>query len=256
MQIGADIYCDSKLIVRVLERLQPEPPLVPAALQATLMMEDLWSEQHLFFLCVPIVMQPLGLPHFFSRLPAGAMEHFQKDRAALFAGGAARRPSMSATRAELPAILARLDAQLGATHFLHGEQPTLADFSVYHPLWFIFSNPGVADYLAPYKNLHTWAHRMAAFGHGQFERLDSADALQIARASQPLELDVEDHADTGGLKFGDAAVVSATDYGADPVHGLLAAITADEIALRRSDERAGELVVHFPRVGFKLAAAG
>ena len=29
LQIGADIYCDTHLITRVLDRIQPEPPLSP-----------------------------------------------------------------------------------------------------------------------------------------------------------------------------------------------------------------------------------
>src|SRR5579859_3555121 len=35
MQLGRDIYCDTRLIARVLDRLQPEPPLVPAHLRAS-----------------------------------------------------------------------------------------------------------------------------------------------------------------------------------------------------------------------------
>ena len=255
MQIGSDIYCDSKLIVSVLDRLQPQPPLVPKGLEATLFAEDLWSEQNLFFLTVPIVMQPSGLSHFFSKLPPTAMESFQKDRATLFGAGSARRPSMTATRAELPPVLARLDAQLGAHHFLHGDTPTLADFCIYHPLWFLLSNPGVADYLAPYKNLHTWAHRIAAFGHGQHERLDSEEALRIALASTPLALDEHAAAYNGGPRAGDTVSVSATDYGTDAVVGTLRLANDDEIVVQREDARAGIVAVHFPRSGFKLAAA-
>ena len=255
MQIGADIYCDSKLMIAVLERLQPLPPLVPAALQATVHAEDLWSEQNLFFLAVPIVMQPAGLAHFFSKLPPTAMEYFQKDRAALFAAGSARRPSMAATRAELPTVLARLDAQLGAHRFLHGETPTLADFSIYHPLWFILSNPGVADYLAPYKNLHTWAHRIAAYGHGPHQRLDSEAALEIARSSTPQAIDSPVVLNTGGLHAGDAVSVSATDYGTDAVTGTLRLANDEEIVVQREDARAGTVAVHFPRTGFRLTAA-
>jgi glutathione S-transferase len=254
LQIGSDIYCESKLIVRVIERRQPQPPLVPKGMAATQAMEDQWSEQNLFFLAVPIVMQPQGLIHFFSKLPQDAMTSFQKDRAALFANGSARRPSMGVTRSELPVVLAQLDAQLDAAHFLHGEQPTLADFSIYHSLWFILSNPGVADYLAPYKNIQSWAHRIAAFGHGTVEPMSSEQALQIARSTAPQAPGDDGVSDPSGPRLGDAVTVGATDYGTDAVSGELVYLSADEIALRRSDERAGVVTVHFPRAGFRLAA--
>src|SRR2546422_4569969 len=35
LQIGADVYCDTQLIVRVLERLHPAPTLYPGASEGT-----------------------------------------------------------------------------------------------------------------------------------------------------------------------------------------------------------------------------
>ena len=49
--------------------------------------------------------------------------------------------------------------------------------------------------------------------------------------------------------------IAATDYGTDPVTGELVASTRAEIALKRVDSRAGEVVVHFPRIGFQLTRA-
>jgi hypothetical protein len=46
--------------------------------------------------------------------------------------------------------------------------------------------------------------------------------------------------------------VLPTDYGLDPSAGELVACTPDEIAVRRVDPRAGELIVHFPRASYDL----
>ena len=40
------------------------------------------------------------------------------------------------------------------------------------------------------------------------------------------------------------------DYGKVPVRGEIVSLSAQHIAIRRSDERAGAVVVHFPRAGF------
>jgi len=42
------------------------------------------------------------------------------------------------------------------------------------------------------------------------------------------------------------------DYGLDPVAGELVFSTVHEIAVRRRDAALGEIVVHFPRFGFRV----
>jgi hypothetical protein len=46
--------------------------------------------------------------------------------------------------------------------------------------------------------------------------------------------------------------VSATDYATDAVAGSLVGLNGDEIVIRRQDDRAGVVHVHFPRYGFQI----
>jgi glutathione S-transferase len=55
---------------------------------------------------------------------------------------------------------------------------------------------------------------------------------------------------------GTSVEVLPTDYAFDPVAGELIRLTADEIAVRRNDPRAGALVVHFPRTGYEIRKPG
>jgi len=55
---------------------------------------------------------------------------------------------------------------------------------------------------------------------------------------------------SGGLSEGERVAVVPDDYGFDPVEGVAADIY--EIALRRSSPETGEVVVHFPRAGFRV----
>jgi len=253
LQIGADIYCDTKLIARVLDRVQPEPPLVPHGTEAACEMIDQWTEQTLFLLVAPLAFQPAGLPHLFGGEAPDMAARFQQDRQGLFTGGKGRRPSIAATRSELPGILAALDAQLASKAFLLGDRPTLADFAVYHPLWAVLSNPGIAAGLDPYTKLRAWAGRIAALGQGRPAPMGSDEALAVARAHPPdTACGAADWPDPAGLKPGDPVVVSAADYGADPVEGKLLMSARNEVALLRKDPRAGEVVVHFPRAGFRI----
>ncbi|MNI99275.1 hypothetical protein D3C73_1583120 [compost metagenome] len=64
----------------------------------------------------------------------------------------------------------------------------------------------------------------------------------------------EDFVDPNGFVPGQKVLVAATDYGVDPVEGELLFAGREEIILRREDERAGVVHVHFPRLGFRIEA--
>ena len=46
--------------------------------------------------------------------------------------------------------------------------------------------------------------------------------------------------------------IRADDYGRDPVEGKLIFLDANEVAISREDPQIGEVVVHFPRLGYDL----
>lgn len=256
LQIGCDIYCDTKLIGRVLDHVQPQRPLVPTGMEATAQMVDRWVERFLFFPVVALFFQPQGLAAFAQSAPPGLLDTFLKDRAAMLAkGGNLTQPDLAAARAELPGVFASLEAQLTDRPFLYGEQPTLMDFSVYHPIWFLTNNPGVASELEPYPNLRAWVARIVAMGNGEVQDMSGAEALERCRsAAKPRDPLPGAALQLPGLKLGQTVQIAATDYGVDPVQGELVIANRFEVAVRRSDERAGTVVVHFPPEGFRVGA--
>ncbi len=156
---------------------------------------------------------------------------------------------------QLKAHLAALNSQVEAQQAsgrdaLLGDTLSIADFSVAHCLWFIRRAAPVAGILEPHAHLNRWLDRVLAIGHGRQQRIASAQAIAIAAGASA-------HAPTAvaaGLGFepGAAVTVSATDYGMDPVAGVLVGLTEHEVVIRRADERAGTLHVHFPRAGFQI----
>jgi glutathione S-transferase len=248
-QIGADIYCDTALIARKLEQLAPAPALYPAAQAASIHALCQWADSVLFQLAVVTGFQPGVMEATFSS--PQEMKVFIEDRAAMRKNAASRRMPLAEVKPALAAFLRRFDAQLadGRAYAL-GEEPTLADFSLYHPLWFLRVRPPLLPLLEPHRHLGAWMARMAALGHGKPLELDSAQAIEIANRAKPAGMKAESDAD--GFQPGDRVEVLPTDYGLDPVAGELVACTAEEIALRRHDPRAGEVVVHFPRLHYEM----
>ena len=58
--------------------------------------------------------------------------------------------------------------------------------------------------------------------------------------------------DEHGIALGSQVVIAADNFGLEPTPGVLVAATRTRYTLRRTDERAGTVHVHFPRVGFTL----
>ena len=62
--------------------------------------------------------------------------------------------------------------------------------------------------------------------------------------------------ESDGIALGETVQVMPVDYALDPVKGELLDCSAEQISVRRTDPRAGTVVVHFPRFGFQLQRAG
>jgi hypothetical protein len=139
--------------------------------------------------------------------------------------------------------------------FLLGDQPCIADFSAYHPLWFTRHQvPVLAGVLESVPGVLSWMDRMAAIGQGNSSAMTAEEALQIAHSATPEALQQEIHQDHHGIALGQPAVVVAEAFGLEPTEGILVAASRTRYTLRREDPRAGLVHVHFPRVGYLLKA--
>jgi glutathione S-transferase len=256
LQIGADIYCDTALIAQVLESIHPAPTLYPADHAAAVFSMAQWADTTLFYAAATFVMQPAGFQSLFGAMPEAFVKAFVEDRKAMRTGGTGLRTPLQEATSTLDVFLAQLERQMatGERIFLFGEQPTVADFSVYHCLWFIRRATGVAGILDAHPEVVAWMHRIAALGHSQAQPMTPGEALDVARAATPRALteanaafDVRD-----GLAKGTRVTVAAVDYGTDPVEGELVVSTRDSVGVLREDPRVGQVVVHFPRVGYAM----
>jgi glutathione S-transferase len=249
LQIGADIYCDTALIADVIEAHAPRPTLYPNEVAGASRILAQWADSTLFWTMIPFTLQPAGLAIMFSGVPPEAQKAFAEDRN-VFRANMPRMRVPEATAA-FTLYLERLEQQLGQQNFFFGTAPGIADFSIYHNLWFVMRGGPVAKILESHQALNAWRERMSAFGHGTHQALDSGAAIGIAHAATARSAPGPS-VDTHGIAIGERVVVAATDTGTDPIEGALYAATLDRIAIARKDPRAGKVVVHFPRIGFEM----
>ena len=253
LQVGADVYCDTALICDLLERMAPEPALYPAPIVGQARLLAQWADSTLFWTVIGYVFQPAGLKSMFGHMSPEQLQAFGADRAAMRGNAPRMHPSDAA--AALPEYLRWLENMLaGGAPWLLGQQASIADFAVYHCLWFLQNAEAVAAVLDQYPRLQAWMATIAAFEHGAPEKISAEDALAVAREGKTAAVN-DAFVDTHGIALGAQVTVSPTDYALDPVAGELVVASEREYAVRRSDERAGTVVVHFPRIGYQLRAA-
>ena len=247
LQIGADIYCDTQVILRELEGRFPQPTLYPAGNAGIAWGLGMWTDRSFFQNTVNLV---------FGSLADQVPREFREDREQL----RGQKFDVQAMKAAIPQMRDQLRAhadwietQLNdGRAFLGGPHPGLGDVHAYMNIWYVRGNlPDAANLFERFPNMLAWEQRVKGIGHGSREReLTPADALEIARNAIPQTQIIADAGDLNERKPSDRVQVIPDDYGKIPVEGTIVSLSAQHIAIRRKDERAGEVVVHFPRAGF------
>jgi glutathione S-transferase len=251
LQIGANVYCDTAVIAVALARHTGDQTLFAPGFTAGRVAE--WADGTLFRITVAINFRPEAVSGFMSRLSAEEVAAFQADRAALAGDAPLVSVPPDAAISAFQAYLAQLDGSL-ADNFLFGDTPSIADFSVYHCLWFVAQNPVSAGLIEPYPAVGTWMSRMAAFGHGTVTESNGEEALAHARETDPV-LPKLDNLAVAGIEPGQLVSVTPTDYGKIPVTGTLAALNDSEIIVERETPETGPVMTHFPNIGFQITPA-
>lgn len=252
LQVGADIYCDTGLILREIDRRYPDPPLTTGAAGGAAWALRNWAERAWFGATVAVVFGARG---------ESVPEAFIKDREEL----SGRPFDVHALKFAAPMMAGQwranadlLESQLhGPGPFLFGDRPTAADLAAYLNVWFLRSGEpdAYAKLTRGLARLLAWAERIAAIGHGAPSDMPVEEAFRIAAAALPGAARASIGDDAQGLAPGMTVSVMPDDYGRNPVSGEIVFVSPQEIAIRREAEGAGSVVVHFPRAGFWVMPA-
>ena len=249
LQVGADIYCDTRLIASELERRFPSPTLFPHGNRGASLALTHWSDTA-FFEPGAALSMALG-----AEVPAAVVE----DRKQFFTF-----MDFSRLTSEVPHLFTQLRANAALIEaqfadgrlYLLGSDPGWADITCYFPMWMArLFVPSVTALLSGNDRTAEWEARVREIGHGRPTDLGAAAALEIARAAAPEEGLGVDATDPLSLHRGERVSVTPADYGRVPVTGELVTLTVTEVALRREAPEVGSVVTHFPRIGYRVERA-
>ncbi|KAL4971549.1 hypothetical protein BDW66DRAFT_165075 [Aspergillus desertorum] len=274
LSIGRDVYLDSPLILRALERVQAkQPPFSSATTPEQRGLEQLLAkftlETRLFKSIVQVLLPKTPLMH---------NEAFMKDRVDMMGGG----PGFDfanfvlATRPDAIIEVKRAVEFLETTLLADGRQwltgteaPGLADVEMVWPFHWLFSTPGALpeEHISArlFPKVFAWVDRFQTTIRKSQKALrvpqtvsgeQAADLLKRATADETA--DVVDQSDplvqACGLQKGQVVQVWPTDTGArHKTVGRLLGLTDKEITIETIE---GEVPVrvHAPRHGFQVAA--
>jgi len=251
LQIGADVYCDTRLILAILEALQPEPTFYPHDQRTRALADALvhWAETAL--------MRPVAL--YITGVHAERFNaDFHADRARLHgkAQPSLERVKASAAkyRAQVEAQLPNLEKLVWGDAFVLGDYPTIADFALYEAPWFLRAIGGEAALpeLCTMPGLLGWMRRVEGIGHGYWSALGPEDALAAARDAVPAPLAEFAGVDAPErISIGEEVIVTPFDQHS-PAQGELVGLSADRITVAAQSPAIGTVHVHFPRIGYRL----
>ncbi len=246
LQAGADIFVDSQLIAVELERRHPQPALFPAGEGLELALVK-WSDA--FFRAGLKIALALMLPDW--------PDEFRQDRQYLFPDIDFETvgEDFDHARSQFRAHAALLERQLAdGRRFLAGDRPGLADVQAHPFLWLARGGfPELAAQLMDgFDRLHDWETAMAGIGEGTRTTTTAQEGFAAARTASPATRPEVDAADAQGLRAGQRVEIAPDDTRRGAVQGEVVVAAPNRIAVRRTHEALGEVVVHFPRLGYRV----
>ncbi|CAO3625439.1 unnamed protein product [Cunninghamella blakesleeana] len=262
LQIGNQVFCDTKTIIAELEKRYPTPSLYPTHHQKDQSSTQLlctglnYLLENAVFLAIPTQF-PLDL------LPKKLLE----DRAK-FAGKELNIEKQKALQpylkldleAQLERIVKHLDNGKNGSWILNTDTPSDADFTLALDTFFAINVLG-EDFLKERfpKLVNHFESLMALADPGRIYELDEIspeDALVIAKNQQSTPSSSITFPGKSELfSLGQKVAVTPLDTGKTPAIGTLVALSPERVTIKISNDLTGDVYVHFPITTFIITPA-
>jgi glutathione S-transferase len=248
MQVGADIFCDSKLIAAELARSCNKPELSFESCGQEISEYSHYVDTVVFMAGVQTSTPLKAVMTVFKLFSPLQAIKFIKDRAGLRKASSGRPLGRERALKLIGDHYADMESKLADNKFLFANTPTIADFSAYHNLWFKNLSDGSKP-LAGHQNVNAWFKRMSKIGHGDRSSATKRTAFDSAKSQAPRDIPENmkkaEH-------IGHKVEIGPSDYAKDSVIGVLVGGDQSRWILARETTQFGTVHVHFPTQGFDI----
>lgn len=249
LQIGADIFCDTRTIVDELAKQTSRAELSYSHCDNEIRAFCNYAEGTAFMPIIGSAEKLTTLKVLLSQYWPWQIIALMKDRQAVTSNAKIKLHGFKKRQEIIADFKSRFSEQLANQSFLFGDQPSLADFSAYHLTWF-------ANKTQSKKFFHTgsteqaWLKRMESFGHTKGVKTKKAEALRVATLNTPREIEAEftQH------KWQHRQIsIAPNDYATDAVKGELVGANEMRWIVKVMADKDLVTYVHFPTTGFDVA---
>lgn len=249
LQIGADFFFDSNLIISELERIFPNPTVYGGSGPGIGIGFAPWPDS---------ILMPIA-----SLLYGGDRDstlEYRADRSALLGTNFDVEAMEGAwpTNAEKVRLhLALLERQLAdGRSFLTGSEPDVIDASFYGLIEYMHSGHSkTASLLADFPGLEPWIDRVRFIGYGDRSEISSAEAIDVAKEAIPSDVMEKSFRLSHEPAPGDGVKVTYSDNNSPVLYGTLENISPYRISVLREDPNIGSIILHMPRTIGQVARA-
>lgn len=246
-QIGADIFCDSKIIMEEIVTQSGKESLNIENASEEDKALAIRAESEVFFAVIPSSSMPKLMMRMALSIGPKQTLNFIKDRIGMMKNSNVKPTSKDRSKKILAEFLGMLEARLDKKSFLNGDKASAIDFICYHPLWML-SNGVISQPPKNHKNVMLWMKQMDNFSKEPNQTISDKDAILRAKNSTPRPLP----ASNNSSYIGKTCEIAPTDYRVDFVKGELVAETSDRWIIKRQDDQVGDVHVHFPKQGYQI----
>ncbi|GBC08163.1 hypothetical protein RclHR1_07940002 [Rhizophagus clarus] len=270
LQIGSDIFVDTKMILEELERRYPEPSIYPKrngsdkSDRGIGFVISIWADSYFYgstFNLLPFGSKDSSTPKIFTT------KEFIEDRSSLIGLPIKVEVPLSKRLYHVDRIKTNLEwieLQLSDDRewFLDTPYPGIADIHVAMNLWFINYLGLIKDVMNSklYPKTFSWLDRFLKYiksNEIKPKKISGEEALEIAKKFKPFnegKMRIEQDQKEKERKLGENVFVEPDDYGKIPVKGKIVSLGSRTIGIRPHDvDKTGiEVVIWFPRAGYKF----
>jgi glutathione S-transferase len=243
LQIGAHIYCDTRLAFAVLignESGYWELSDRDEALRQ-------WAEQEVFFAVIAAASPYRAVRLLTRELGLGGLMRFARDRIAMMRGATVVQPDGKTARGILPSFVIHLAKRLREGACLSGPETGYLDLCCFHPLWMACQIDSRIKATWPLA-VQQWFQEIQSLGHGEV----------VPATSEAITDAIDQEAGFYGGDIeppfleADWVTMRPTDYARDESCGVLVLLDKRRAVLKRELPDGGVVYLHFPRCGFEI----
>jgi len=243
LQIGAHIYCDTRLAFAALTGNESDCLRLIDRDEALRQ----WAEQEVFFAVIAAASPYRAVTLLTRELGLGGLMRFTRDRIAMTRGATIVQPDGNKARAILSSFVSHLAERLQGDACLSGPEIGYLDLCCFHPLWRAGRIDSRIKATWPLA-VHNWFEAIQSLGHGE--------VVPATPAAITDAIDQEAGLFTGAIEppFLEAEWVTMrpTDYARDESCGVLVLLDKRRAVLKRELPDGGVVYLHFPRCGFEI----